>query len=246
MKMKGSSTRADLVPGALPADPHRIGAGDRRRGVGGKPDRRRHVGHQAEIEDEHVHGDQRHREVVLRPPARPPPAPSASRPRRSSPSSACPVPRMRQIDADQHQHDDDVAAATGTRRSRSSRRPMPVSVTVPTMMPAVAVAMPTAVMLRAPSSRPSTRSQPARRASAAAMSPCRRKNAVSGFCVSTMPTMATVAPEGGEARRHLLDHQAPDQHRRRAAGSAGRCARSRRSPAPRSGLASDRRAARSG
>jgi hypothetical protein len=37
-------------------------------------------------------------------------------------------------------------------------RPMPVNVTVPTIMPAVAVAMPTAVILRAPDPRPARNS----------------------------------------------------------------------------------------
>jgi hypothetical protein len=50
----------------LPADLQRVGAGDGTHSVRRKPDRRGDVGHQAKTKHEHVHGNQRHRDVVLR------------------------------------------------------------------------------------------------------------------------------------------------------------------------------------
>ncbi len=58
--------RSVLVTHPLPADLQRVGAGDGIRSVRRKPDRRGDVGHQAKIKHEHVHGNQRHRDVVLR------------------------------------------------------------------------------------------------------------------------------------------------------------------------------------
>ncbi|MPN47939.1 hypothetical protein SDC9_195543 [bioreactor metagenome] len=77
-------------------------------------------------------------------------------------------------------------------------RPTPVSVTVPTMMPAVAVAMPMPIMLRAPVTRPSNRSWKPCRA-AAANCPWPRKKANSGRWVTRMNIRNSVAQKAERA-----------------------------------------------
>ena len=67
------------------------------------------------------------------------------------------------------------------------------------------------IMLRAPSARPSMRSSPAPR-DRGARGPRWRNSAISGLRVATMPRIDDRRPERREAGRHLLDHQAPQQH----------------------------------
>ena len=71
-------------------------------------------------------------------------------------------------------------------------KPMPVSVIAPTMRPALAVATPMPIMLRAPRTSPFQRS-PSPRRSAAPISPCRLRSARSGGCSTTVAITVTVA-----------------------------------------------------
>ena len=66
MNMKGRIAVRLRIPERGDAGLDRVGARDRRRRERGEADRRRHVGHQPEIEDEHVHRDQRHDQPRLR------------------------------------------------------------------------------------------------------------------------------------------------------------------------------------
>ena len=90
------------------------------------------------------------------------------------------------------------------------RSASPVSVIAPTMMPAVPVATPMPIMLRAPSLKPWTSSSEARGPGA------RRAGAAEE--IEEWPLRRHQhgqhhdRPERGQRRRHLLDHQAPDQH----------------------------------
>ena len=89
-------------------------------------------------------------------------------------------------------------------------RPMPVSDTVPTMMPAVAVAMPTEVMLReAPWKAAIRSSKPSRKRAAKARSP--RNAAIKRPLREHDEDEERRAPEGRQAGRQFLHHQAPDQ-----------------------------------
>ncbi len=90
----------------------------------------------------------------------------------------------------------------------ASTRPTPVWETAPTMMPAVAVAMPMPIMLRAPLTRPFHRSSAPSRMSAA-MSLLPRNSAISGRWVSMMKIISTVAQkaESPGERRSTIRHQ---------------------------------------
>ena len=78
------------------------------------------------------------------------------------------------------------------------RKPSPVSVMPPTMMPAVAVAMPMPIMLRLPSFRPWTTSLALSFHACSGM-PRPRKKASSGRCVSISTIMVTVAQKADSA-----------------------------------------------
>ena len=77
------------------------------------------------------------------------------------------------------------------------RNPRPVSVMAPTMMPAVAVAMPMPIMLRAPSLKPcTTESQPCGQAPGV-FTP--RKKSIKGRCVSISTISAVTAQKAESA-----------------------------------------------
>ena len=82
------------------------------------------------------------------------------------------------------------------------------------MMPAVPVAMAMPIMLRAPSSRPSTtsRSAGARRAPATRRRWPRKNVDQRPLRHHQRDQRSTVAQKAESAGRQLLDHQAPDQH----------------------------------
>ena len=87
---EGQDRGAQRIERALEAGRDRVLLGDRRRREGREPDRRRDVGHDAEVEHEEVHRDQRDRRARPARRARPRPAPSASRPGCSWRWSGCP------------------------------------------------------------------------------------------------------------------------------------------------------------